>query len=153
MSAAGDVTFPRGFEPLLAAPARRIGMGFCRGGPYAPLAACSVRGLFGCVSFYGIPGSAEKNERKPRSPLDAAADLWCPYLGIFGKDDALIPGHDVAHLGEHPAAAGKTFEINRYLDAGHAFRNHSRPDAYPPQAAIDAFERALGFFEALSGGR
>jgi dienelactone hydrolase len=37
---------------------------------------------------------------------------------------------------------------------GHAFLNHTRPDASRPQAPADAFERAVGFFGAhLSGGR
>jgi dienelactone hydrolase len=44
--------------------------------------------------------------------------------------------------------------IKSYAGAGHAFLNHTRPDAYRPQVAADAFERAVGFFEAnLSGGR
>jgi carboxymethylenebutenolidase len=142
-------------DSLAATPGRRIGItGFCMGGHYALLAACSARGLSGCVSFYGMLRYAEKNEKKPRGPLDAAADLSCPYLAIFGEDDALISGRDVAELGERLAAAGKTFEIKSYPGAGHAFLNHTRPDAYRPQAAADAFERAVGFFEAkLSGGR
>jgi carboxymethylenebutenolidase len=132
----------------LAAPDLRIGItGFCMGGQYALLAACSVRGVSACVSFYGMLRYAERNEKKPRSPLDAAGDLSCPYLGIFGEDDALIPGKDVAELGERLAGAGKTFEIKSYPGCGHAFLNHTRPDAYRPEAAADAFERAVSFFE------
>jgi len=140
---------------FLAAPGRRIGItGFCMGGQYALLAACSVRGLSACVSFYGMLRYAETNEKKPRSPLEAAADLSCPYLGIFGEDDALIPRRDIAELDDRLAAAGKTFEIKSYAGAGHAFLNHTRPDAYRPEAAADAFERAARFFEAhLSGSR
>ena len=134
---------------FLAAPGRRIGItGFCMGGQYALLAACSARGLSACVSFYGMLRYAERTEKKPRSPLDAADDLSCPYLGIFGEDDALIPRSDVAELGERLAAAGKAFEIKSYPGCGHAFLNHARPDAYRPEAAADAFERAAGFFEA-----
>ena len=51
-------------------------------------------------------------------------------------------------------AAGKTFEIKSYPGAGHAFLNHTRPDANRPEAAADAFERAVRFFSAyLPGGR
>jgi carboxymethylenebutenolidase len=127
---------------------RAIGItGFCMGGQYALLAACSLRGLAGCVSFYGMLRYGEPSERKPRSPLDAAAELSCPYLGIFGEEDALIPPGDVDQLRERLAAAGKRFEIRSYAGCGHAFLNHTRPDAYRPEAAADAFERAVGFFE------
>jgi carboxymethylenebutenolidase len=128
---------------------RRVGItGFCMGGQYALLAACSLRGLSACVSFYGMLRYAQRNELKPRSPLDAAASLTCPYLGIFGEDDALIPMSDVADLHAKLEAAGKSFRIHRYAGCGHAFLNHTRPDAYRPEAAADAFERAVKFFEA-----
>ena len=126
---------------------RPVGItGFCMGGQYALLAACSLHGLSACVSFYGMVRYPERNERKPRSPLDAAADLTCPYLGIFGEEDALIPMSDVAELRERLAAAKKTFEVKSYAGCGHAFLNHTRPDAYRPEAAKAAFEEAVGFF-------
>lgn len=126
---------------------RRIGItGFCMGGQYALLAACSLRNLSACVSFYGMLRYAERSETKPRSPLDAAVELSCPYLGIFGEDDALIPAADVSELGTRLEAAGKSFEIRGYAGCGHAFLNHTRPDAYRAQPAADAFARAVKFF-------
>jgi len=130
-------------------PERPIGVtGFCMGGQYALLAACSLRGLSACVSFYGMVRYPQRNELKPRSPLDTAAELTCPYLGIFGEDDALIPMSDVAELRAKLEAAHKRFRIDSYAGCGHAFLNHTRPEAYRPQAAADAFERAVAFFEA-----
>jgi carboxymethylenebutenolidase len=129
------------------APSRPIGItGFCMGGQYALLAACSLTGLSACVSFYGMVRYPERNPTKPRSPLDAAADLTCPYLGIFGEDDALIPMSDVDELEKRLAAAGKVFTVRRYPGCGHAFLNHTRPDAYRPDAARDAFEEAARLF-------
>jgi dienelactone hydrolase len=60
----------------------------------------------------------ETNARKPRSPLDLAAGLTCPYLGLFGADDALIPQADVEELRAKLGAAGKTFEIVSYPGGG-----------------------------------
>jgi dienelactone hydrolase len=90
----------------------------------------------------------QRNATKPRSPLDAAVDLTCPYLGIFGEDDALIPSGDIAELGGRLERAGKTFELKTYAGCGHAFLNHNRPEAYRPEAAVDAFERSVRFFDA-----
>jgi carboxymethylenebutenolidase len=145
----GDLQAAVDFLGSSAGTARRVGItGFCMGGQYALLAACSLHGLSACVSFYGMLRYAEQNEKKPLSPLDAAVDLTCPYLGIFGEDDALIPSSDIAELSARLARAGKTFEIKSYAGCGHAFLNHTRPDAYRPEAATDAFERSVRFFLA-----
>jgi carboxymethylenebutenolidase len=124
----------------------RIGItGFCMGGQYALMAACTVPGLAACVSWYGMLRYTEQNERKPASPLDLAPQLGCPYLGLFGADDALIPNADVAELRATLARERKRFEIVSYPGAGHAFFNDTRPDAYRPEAAKDAWPRAVAF--------
>ena len=130
-----------------ASAGRPVGItGFCMGGQYALLAACSLRGLAACVSFYGMLRYPEQNALKPRSPLDAAGDLGCPYLGIFGEEDALIPMSDVSELRRRLAAANKRFDLRTYPGCGHAFLNHTRPDAFRPEAAAAAFEEAAAFF-------
>src|SRR5262245_45740308 len=65
--------------------------GFCMGGQYAIMAACAVPGLAACVSWYGMLRYDETNALKPASPLDLAAEMACPYLGLFGEEDGLIP--------------------------------------------------------------
>jgi len=126
--------------------AERIGItGYCLGGQYALMAACSVPGLAACVSWYGMLRYAEINERKPVSPLELAPRLGCPYLGLFGAEDALIPNADVDELRAILTRAGKTFTLHSYAGAGHAFFNDTRPDAYRPAAAADAWPRAVAF--------
>jgi carboxymethylenebutenolidase len=145
----GDLQAGVDFLALNAGKARSVGItGFCMGGQYALLAACSLRGVSACVSFYGMLRYEQRSATKQRSPLDAAVDLTCPYLGIFGEDDALIPSSDIAELGGRLERAGKTFELKTYAGCGHAFLNHNRPEAYRPEAAADAFERSVRFFEA-----
>ena len=119
--------------------------GFCMGGQYALMAACTVERLAACVSWYGMLRYAETDDIKPASPLDLAPGLVCPYLGLFGADDAIIPVADVATLGSILTRAEKAFELHVYPGAGHAFFNETRPDAYRPEIAADAWRRALGF--------
>ena len=127
----------------------RIGItGYCMGGQYALMAACSVPGLAACVSWYGMLRYAEHNERKPISPLELAPRLACPYLGLFGAEDALIPNPDVDELRAILTREGKTFEIESYAGAGHAFFNDTRPDAYRPAVAAVAWPRAIAFLNA-----
>ncbi len=129
--------------------ARSIGItGFCMGGQYALMAACTVPHLAACVSFYGMLRYAEKTDLKPESALDLAPRLACPYLGLFGEDDALIPRADIKELEGILRRTGKNFLTKVYAGAGHAFFNDTRPDAYRPDAARDAWTRALAFFRA-----
>lgn len=142
----GDVRAARDWLAARAGTGPRIGItGFCLGGQYTLMAACSVPGLSAAVSWYGMLRYADTDDVKPESPLAMAPRLACPYLGLFGDEDALIPVADVEELRGTLAAAGKTFEIVRYPGAGHAFFNDTRPDAHRPDAARDAFRRAVAF--------
>jgi carboxymethylenebutenolidase len=58
----------------------------------------------------------------------------------------LIPRADVDELRGILAREEKSFEIVSYPGAGHAFFNDTRADAYRPDAAADAWPRALAFF-------
>jgi carboxymethylenebutenolidase len=119
--------------------------GFCMGGQYALLAACTDATLAACVSWYGMLRYAEATPHRPRSPLDLAARLGCPYLGLFGADDALVPQRDVEELRTALARAGKRFTIRSFAGCGHAFFNDTRRDAYRPAAAAEAFRLAVEF--------
>jgi carboxymethylenebutenolidase len=128
--------------------------GFCLGGQYALMAACTVPGIAACVSWYGMLRYTETDAVKPESPLAMAPRLACPYLGLFGADDALIPGADVDELRATLARTGRPFEIVVYPGAGHAFMNDQRPDAWRPEAAADSWGRATAFLRThLVGGR
>jgi len=119
--------------------------GFCLGGQYALMAACTVPGLAAAVSWYGMLRYDERDAVKPASPLDLAPELACPWLGLYGEEDALIPLDDVAALRAILEREQKRFEIVTYPGAGHAFFNDSRSDVYRPAAAADAWPRALAF--------
>jgi len=130
---------------------RRVGLiGFCMGGQYAWLAACTCRGLSAVAPFYGMlryePG-LDAN-KKPREPLAATPALSCPALGLYGREDALIPNADVDALEARLAEQSQPFEIVRYRGAGHAFMNDTRAAMYRPEAAAAAWRRLLTFLRA-----
>ena len=121
--------------------------GFCMGGQYAILAACTCTGLSACAPFYGMLayGSGLDPEKKPRSPLDATSDLSCPLLGQYGELDPLIPLEQVESFRERLAATGQPAELHVYTGAGHAFMNDSQPDRYHPESAADCRNDDRGF--------
>jgi carboxymethylenebutenolidase len=131
---------------------RRIGItGFCMGGKYALLAACSCRGLSAAVAWYGMLRVGEIDATNPEHPLDALARLGCPLLGLFGKEDPIVPLADVEELSRRAAALPHEVDVVVYPGAGHAFANDSRPEAYRPEAAADGWSRAWSFFRRHLG--
>ena len=128
----------------------RVGItGFCMGGQYALLAACSLKGLFACAPFYGMLRYAKglDSAKKPRSPLMAATNLLCPLLGFFGDQDPIIPVDDVIELEQRLSGISQSSSIRRYADAGHAFMNDTRRDVYRESAAKDAWPRLVTFMQ------
>lgn len=110
--------------------------GFCMGGGLALQAAASADPRVGAVAaWYGRPLEAE-----------AAAKVTCPVLGLYGAKDQGIPVEGVKAMEEALKAAGVTTDIQVYPDAGHAFFNDSRPEAFNQAAAEDAWARLLGWF-------
>jgi carboxymethylenebutenolidase len=120
-------------------------IGHCMGGTYALLAAGRDDRWGACVAWYGMLRYHHYDERNPASPLDRAGDLGCPLLGLYGEEDALIPRADVAAWRSALATADRPVEVQTYPGAGHAFFNDTRPDAYRPVAAADAWMRTLAF--------
>ena len=142
-----------GVDALAASPAvsgNKIGLiGFCMGGQYALLAACTVSGLSAVAPFYGMvryPSGLDP-AKKPRQPLDAIGELSCPLLGLYGAEDNLIPVADVEELKRRLAKTKHAHEVHVYAGAGHAFLNDTRPEAFRPEAAEDAWARLVPFLK------
>jgi carboxymethylenebutenolidase len=115
---------------------KRIGsIGFCMGGGLSLLLACHNRELEAAAVFYG---------RNP-SPIDRVKDIQCPILGNYAGADMAITESDIDLLKQTLTKYGKTFDIKIYPDAPHAFFNDTR-ESYRPEAAKDAWERTLQFF-------
>lgn len=121
-------------------------LGFCLGGQFAFAAACDG-GLDACVSFYGMLRH-ERSPNRPRTPLDAADSLACPFLGLYGADDPLVPPADRAELEAILSRDRRSFELHVFGGAGHAFANDARPADHRPRAAAVAWSLAIEFFRA-----
>ncbi len=135
--------------------ARRVGItGFCMGGSYAILAACSCSGLSGSVAFYGLLShehgllhgeNGPDPTLKPRQPLDAVAELSCPLQAVFGDQDEFVPLADVERLRARLHEAPQPGEVVVYAGCGHAFLNDTREDAYRPKQAKEAWSAMASF--------
>lgn len=115
----------------------RIGVtGFCMGGSFAALLACTTADIKAAAPFYGeIPDDEQ------------LAKLAAPLLYFYGTEDFWIKRADVDRLAASLAKMGKTSEVHIYEGAPHAFFNDTRKDVYRAEEAKDAWARTLVLFD------
>lgn len=130
---------------------KRVGItGFCWGGRITWLSA-SMPEVRAGVAWYGrLVG--EKTIGNPLHPVDIAAALKAPVLGLYGSADTGISLESVDKMRQALAAAGSSnlaakasrFEI--YLDAPHAFHADYR-ETYRAGPAADGWVKCLDWFK------
>jgi carboxymethylenebutenolidase len=123
--------------------------GFCWGGRIAWLYAAHQPALKAAVAWYGrLAGPT--NALQPAQPVDVAARLHAPVLGLYGGQDEGIALADVdrmkAALAAGSAAARKS-SVVVYPDAPHAFHADYRP-SYRKGPAEDGWKRCLAWFKS-----
>ena len=119
--------------------------GFCWGGRITWLYAAHNPGLKAAVAWYGSI-DRPRTELQPKSPIDIAAKLKAPVLGLYGAADQGIPVESVERMAAACKAAGKTCEIKIYPDTPHGFNADYRP-SYRPEAAKDGWAKMLTWFK------
>jgi carboxymethylenebutenolidase len=127
--------------------AARIGItGFCWGGRITWLYCVHNRKVKAGVAWYGRL-AGQQTELTPRQPLDVAATLTVPVLGLYGGADTGIPLEQVEQMRAALAKGGSGSEIHVYPDAPHAFFADYRP-SYRKEAAQDGWNRMLAWFRS-----
>jgi carboxymethylenebutenolidase len=129
---------------------KKVGVtGFCWGGRITWLSATMPEVKAG-VAWYGrLVG--DKTANNPRQPVEIAADLRAPVLGLYGSADTGIPLDTVEQMkaalskaSSNPAAKASKFEI--YPEAPHAFHADYRA-TYREGPAKDAWAKCLAWFK------
>lgn len=118
--------------------------GFCWGGRVTWMYAAHNPSIKAGVAWYGrLIGTSNANT--PRHPIDIAATLNVPVLGLYGEKDTGITQDSVkamqAMLAKGPNKS--TFVI--YPNSGHAFHADYRP-SYVEADAKDGWGRMLAWF-------
>jgi carboxymethylenebutenolidase len=133
----------------------RVGViGSCSGGRHAVLTASRTPGFEAVVDLWGgqvVMTPDQLSEARPVAPIDYAADLDAPLLGIFGNDDQSPSPADVDVHEAELKRLGKSYEFHRYDDAGHGFFYYHTP-RYRPEQAMDAWEKVFAFLDSRLRG-
>lgn len=126
--------------------------GFCWGGRQTWLYAASQPLVKAAVAWYGRM-EGEMTEFTPRHPIQMAAKLKAPVLGLYGGADTGISQSSVDRMkiqldraGKEGNKAAAASEFVIYPDAPHAFHADYRP-SYRAEAAKDGWKRCLEWFK------
>lgn len=127
------------------ADAERLGLtGFCWGGRIAWLYAAHQPKLKAVVAWYGRL-AGDSDPLHPQNPLQLAAAIKPPVLGLYGGQDQGIPLASVQQMQAALQKAGSRSRIDIYPDAPHAFHADYRP-SYRKEAASDGWNKLLVWF-------
>ena len=132
------------------ADANRLGItGFCWGGRICWLYAAHSPRLRAAIAWYGrLVGAA--TALTPSHPIDVAARLHVPVLGLYGGADSSIPAQTIENmkraLARNPGAGARS-EFVVYPEAPHAFFADYRPN-YREAPARDGWARCLAWLKA-----
>jgi len=122
--------------------------GFCWGGRIVWLYAAHNPQLKAGVAWYGrLVGRA--NELQPKHPIDVAASLKAPVLGLYGGDDSGIPLDTVDQMRKALKAQASPSEIIVYPNTPHGFHADYRP-SYRKEQAEDGWKRLQEWFKKHS---
>jgi carboxymethylenebutenolidase len=126
-------------------PARLGITGFCWGGRIVWLYSAHNPQLRAAVAWYGrIVG--QHSDLTPKNPIDIAAQVKTPVLGLYGGADQGIPVDTVRQMETALRDAGKEAVFIVYDGVPHAFNADYRP-SYRKDAAEDGWKQAVAWFK------
>lgn len=120
--------------------------GFCWGGRLTWRYAEHQSMVNAAVAWYGRLTTGH-GQIQTRHPIDVAATLQAPVLGLYAEKDASIPVADVRKMQKALAAGNehaKQSAVRLYEGADHGFFADYRP-MYDSKAAKDAWQRCLAW--------
>ncbi len=119
--------------------------GFCWGGRIVWLYAAHNPQLKAGVAWYGrVVG--KPNELQPKHPVDVAASIKAPVLGLYGADDQGIPLDTVEQMRQALKKSRTRSEIIVYPATPHGFHADYRP-SYRKEQAQDGWKRLQEWFK------
>jgi carboxymethylenebutenolidase len=124
--------------------------GFCWGGRITWLYCAHNPQVKAGVAWYGrLVGQG--NALMPTNPIDVAAALKVPVLGLYGGADQGIPVQSVEEMRAVLSRGTSGSELIVYPDVPHGFNADYRA-SYRKQAAEDGWKRMLAWFHARGAG-
>ena len=119
--------------------------GFCGGGRMTWLYSAHNPKVKAGVAWYGrLVGN--NNELTPKNPVDIAAKLKTPVLGLYGAQDGGIPVTTVVQMQDALSKGYSKSEFVLFKNSGHAFHADYRA-SYVEADAKEGWQRCIDWFK------
>ena len=126
----------------------RLGIvGYCWGGRTVWLYANHNPAVKAGVAYYGLLAGL-KGPNKPADPVDVAANLKVPVLGLYAGEDSFVPDEVVDKMRNELGKGNSASEIVVFPAVNHGFHADYRP-TYDRRAATYAWKLTLDWFKEL----
>lgn len=124
----------------------RLGIvGYCWGGRTVWLYANHNPAVKAGVAYYGLLAGL-KGPYKPADPVDVAANLKVPVLGLYAGEDSFVPDEVVDKMRNELGKGNSASEIVVFPAVNHGFHADYRP-TYDRRAATYAWKLTLDWFK------
>jgi carboxymethylenebutenolidase len=127
-------------------------VGFCVGGRWALLFACSSDKVNAAIDCWGgfvtraTPEAITTAER-PRPVIELLSQVRCPLYVVGGDEDTNPSPADCQEIERRLHNAGKSVQCEIFKNAGHAFFADYRP-SYREKAAFELWPKIVAFFQS-----
>ncbi|MGH8012794.1 MAG: dienelactone hydrolase family protein [Candidatus Binataceae bacterium] len=126
-------------------------VGFCVGGRWTLLFACSSDKVDAAVDCWGgfvtrATAEAMTTPERPTPVVDLIPQLHCPLYVVCGEEDQNPSPAHAAEIRKRLEQSGKTFQLDIFKDAGHAFFADYR-QSYREKAAFELWPKMISFFK------
>lgn len=119
--------------------------GFCWGGRVTWLYSAHNPKVKVGVAWYGrLVGN--NNELTPKNPVDIAAKLKTPVLGLYGAQDGGIPVTTIVQMQDALSKGSSKSEFVLFKNSGHAFHADYRT-SYVEADAKEGWQRCIDWFK------
>lgn len=120
--------------------------GFCWGGTATWMYCAHNPKVKAGVAWYGkVKGEANPNQKT--FPIDIAAELKVPVLGLYGEKDSGIPLDNLQEMKRALTQSPSKSDIIIYPNAQHGFHADYRP-SYDQKSARDGWSKMLSWFQS-----
>jgi carboxymethylenebutenolidase len=124
----------------------RLGIvGYCWGGRTVWLYANHNPAVKAGVAYYGLLAGL-KGPNKPVDPVDVAANIKVPVLGLYAGEDSFVPDEVVDKMRNELGKGNSGSEIVVFPAVNHGFHADYRP-TYDRRAATYAWKLTLDWFK------
>lgn len=115
----------------------RIGViGYCMGGRIAIHFIAATPEVRAFVGYYPTVRDEPPTELRPRPPWEAARDIRCPSIVLYGAHDRVTPIPIQERMWEAFLANGQTLEWHFFPFGGHGFVDPGTAGYYPHAAEL-----------------